>query len=151
MTEMARLSDRTFSRSLAWTVAAAVAAVLAGCGDSDTIDAARTMTFYPVKGKVILPDGKPFAAGKVVFAGKVTNTATTESDGSFEFKGTKDGLPDGEYKVRLETGEAGASAGKKKKGTLPFASKYLDEDTSGLTATVKPDGANDFEFKLTAK
>jgi hypothetical protein len=108
------------------------------------------MTFYPVKGKVTLPDGKPFAAGKVIFAGKVTATTTTESDGTFTVKGTNDGLPEGEYTVRLEIGES-VPAVAKKRAVLPFAAKYLEEDRTDLTATVKPDATNDFDFKLSAK
>ena len=130
MIEMARPSDRFSRRWPAWPAAMALAVPLVGCGEPDTIDAARTMTFYPVKGKVTLPDGKPFASGKVIFVGTksgVTNAATTEGDGTFTIKGTKDGLPEGPYKVRIEVGDAGPA---KKKGTLPFATKYLDEDAS---------------------
>ena len=68
--------------------------------------------FYPVKGKVTLPDGKPLASAKVVFVGPVTATTTTQSDGTFTFKGTKDGLPAGDYKVRLEVAEAKGTAKK---------------------------------------
>ncbi len=150
MIDMAFSSDRRLRRWLAWPGALALAAVLAGCGDSDTVDAARTMTFYPVKGKVTLPDGKPFASGKVIFAGKVTATATTESDGTFTVKGTKDGLPEGDYKVHLDVGESG-SAVSKKRTMIPFAAKYLEEDKTDLTATVKADTPNDFDFKLNAK
>jgi hypothetical protein len=82
----------------------------------------------------------------VVFAGPVTGSATTESDGTFAFKGDNAGLPAGEYKVRLEVAEA---KGSPKRPALPFPSKYLDEDTSDLTAVVKSDGPNDFDFKLT--
>ncbi len=109
------------------------------------------MTFYPVKGKVTLSDGKPLASAKLVFQAtksSLTSTTTTESDGTFTVKGTKDGLPEGEYKVRIEAGDMGPA---KKKPVVPFAAKYLDEDKSDLTATVKPDGPNDFEFKLSSK
>ena len=105
------------------------------------------MTFYPVKGKVLLPDGKPLASAKVTFVGPVTTTVPTESDGTFIVKGSKEGLPAGDYKVRLDPPES-TSAGKKKGIQLPFPSHYLDEDSSGLTATVKADGPNDFEFAL---
>ena len=48
--------------------------------------------------------------------------------------------------IRLEITEAKGSA---KRAVLPFPGRYSDEDGSGLTATVKPDGPNDFDFKLT--
>ena len=101
---------------------------------------------YPVKGKVTLPDGKAPPKVNVIFSGPVTGSVTTESDGTFAFKGDNAGLPAGEYKVRLEIAEA---KGSPKHPTLPFPGKYLDEDTSGLTAVVKADGPHDFEFKLT--
>ena len=151
MNEMARPSDRSPRRWLAWPVAVALTVMLAGCGDRDTIDAARTMTFYPVKGKVSLPDGKPLTLGRVIFVGtknSVTSPASIESDGSFTVKGTKDGLPEGPYKVRIEVGDTGPA---KKRATLPFATKYLDEDASPLTATVTPEGPNDFDLKLTSQ
>ncbi len=87
-------------RRPAWAVAIALTALLTGC--SDQSDPLGSSSFYPVKGKVTLPDGKPLAAVNVVFAGPATSTATTGSDGTFTVKGTKDGLPEGDYKVRLE-------------------------------------------------
>jgi hypothetical protein len=134
-------------RWLAFGLTGTIAIGLAGCS-GNPVD---SMNFYPVKGKVTLPDGKPFASARVVFQGtksSLTSTATTESDGTFVVKGTKDGLPEGDYKVRIEVGDTGPA---KKKTRLPFAAKYLDEDASGLTAKVKPEGLNDFEFKLTSK
>ena len=130
-----------------WLLGAVVTIALAGCGENNPLSGAR---IYPVKGKVTLPDGKPLGSGRVVFAATkstITSSANIESDGSFTFKGgtNGDGLPEGEYKVRLEVGETSRA----KKGTTPFPSKYLDEDASGLTATVKPDETNNFDFKLT--
>jgi len=129
------------SRRSAWSLVAALAAALAGCGDGTP----NLGSSYPVKGKVTLPDGKPLPQVKVVFSGPVTGGATTESDGTFAFKGDNAGLPAGDYKVRLEIVE---SKGTLKNPVLPFPGKYLDEDASGLTASVKPDGPNDFDFKL---
>jgi hypothetical protein len=131
-------------------VASLVMVALAGCGgESNPLSGLK---LYPVKGKVTLPDGKPLASGRVVFVATkstITSTAKTESDGSFTFKGGAggDGLPEGEYKIRLEAeGVTGA-----KKGTPPFPTRYMDEDASELTATVKPDeSSNDFDFKLTS-
>jgi hypothetical protein len=124
-------------------------ATAAGCGETNLL---KGLKVYPVKGKVTLPDGKPLTSGTITFvATKSTITSSTniESDGSFIFKGgaNGDGLPEGDYKVRLDA--AYVSGQKIKKGTLPFPSKYVDEDGSDLTATVKPDDSNNIELKLT--
>jgi hypothetical protein len=136
-------------RIAVWLLSTVIAVSLAGCGESNPLSGIKV---YPVKGKVSLADGKPLAAGKIVFAATkstITSSANIEGDGSFTFKGASgNGLPEGEYKVRLETD----GATKVKKGTAPFPSKFLDEDSSGLSATVKPDEtSNDFDFKLTPK
>ena len=47
--------------------------------------------------------------------------------------------------MRLDVGKTSGV----KKGASPFPTKYLDEDTSDLTATVKPDDSNNIELKLT--
>ena len=121
-------------------VSAAMAGVLAGCGG----ERANLGTLYPVKGKVTLPDGKAPPKLSVIFSGPASNRVMTESDGTFAFKGDNAGLPAGKYQVRLEGPEA---AGSSRKPVVP--QKYLDEDASGLTATVTSDGPNDFDFKLT--
>jgi hypothetical protein len=129
-------------RFAVWLLSTVIAVSLAGCGESNPLSGLKV---YPVKGKVFLPDGKALDSGKVVFVATkstVTSLANIESDGSF----TLSGLPEGEYKVRLEVGESAHA----KKGTTPFPTKYLDEDGSDLTATVKPDEtSNNFDLKLT--
>ena len=49
------------------------------------------LTFYPVKGKVTLPDGKTMPGLKVNFWGPTNDSATTESDGTFAFTGEERG------------------------------------------------------------
>ena len=119
----------------------AVVGVL-GCGEGGPLNRGQV---HPVTGKVLLPDGNPLTSGKVVFVATkstISSLAKIQNDGSF----TINGLPEGEYKVRLEVGESSHA----KKGSPPFPSKYLDEDGSDLAATVKPDEtANRFELKLT--
>src|SRR5690242_15406631 len=95
--------DRLFLR-MRWTIAAALAALLAGCNDPS--NPLRSASLYPVEGKVTLPDGKPLSGVKVVFSGPATSGATTASDGTFAFKDDKGGLPAGDYKVRLEVVES---------------------------------------------
>jgi Carboxypeptidase regulatory-like domain len=121
---------------------ALLAACLVGCGERSNPSVGTT---YPLKGKVMLPDGKPLPKVRVVFTGPVSNSAVTESDGTFALP-ENSGLPAGDYKVHLEITE---SKGSNKKAVLPFPGRYSDEDASGLNATVKPDGPNDFDFKLT--
>jgi hypothetical protein len=119
-----------------------VAVGISGCGGGSPLGTAKA---YPVTGKVLLPEGNPLTSGNVVFVATkstVSSLAKIENDGSF----TINGLPEGEYKVRLEVGESSHA----KKGNPPFPSKYLDEDGSDLAATVTPDEtANRFELKLT--
>jgi hypothetical protein len=125
-------------------------ALAVGCENNNPLASA---TFYPVKGKVLLPDGKPLTAGHVVFVSTKTTTtatATIESDGSFSFKGASgDGLPEGDYIIRIEGGSDGKANPGKSKTQAPFASQFLDEDASGLKATVTNEEAkNNFELKL---
>ena len=90
-----------------WLLSAVVTVALAGCGERNPLSGLKV---YPVKGKVILPDGKPLASGTVTFVATkstITSSANIESDGSFTFKGgtNGDGLPEGDYKVRLDVGK----------------------------------------------
>ncbi len=136
-----------------WFPAVSVVLVLAGCsGDG------RSLQRYAVKGKVLLVDGKPLTAGRVTFMSDAPPaSAATDigSDGAFEFKGPSgDGLPEAKYRVQIAPGlpTGNASGGQVVPAKLAFASKYLDEDTSGLTATVTSDESkNQFEFKLETK
>jgi hypothetical protein len=137
--------------SLSAFLAASVVVSVAGCEKN----ALSSATLYAVKGKVLLADGKPLSSGHVVFVENktmVTAAATIESDGSFEIKSASGGgLPEGDYKVRIEAGSStdGKKGSGKTKGGLPFADQFTDEDQSKLTATVTSDETkNNFEFKL---
>lgn len=136
------------SPSLARIVIATALAVAGGCGEDRPEVGVAT---YPVQGKVVLADGKPLTSGVVVFvsAGEKTPqvSGTVGSDGSFAIMtdGVAPGAPAGDYKVRLEidpdAGTTGASP--KRRGAPPFPAKYGKESTSGLTATVKAEPANE--------
>jgi hypothetical protein len=125
---------------------------VAGC-ESNPLSGVK---LYPVKGKVLLANGKPLSAGQVVFVATkstITSTANIESDGTFTFKGPSgDGLPEGEYKIRIDAGSSSqVNKGSRgaPEGKLPFDSVFLDEDSSGLTCTVTSDETkNNFEFTL---
>jgi hypothetical protein len=138
---------RMAARGFGWAAVLAAAA-LAGCGDAGSADseaAPPPEPVHPVKGKVVLGDGKPLAEGTVTFVpvkepGRHA-TGTLRSDGSFSLA-TKDlgeGAPEGEYKVRIESA-ATTGGGKASRSAVP--AKYQDEDSSGLKVTVKA-GPND--------
>jgi hypothetical protein len=148
---------RGLLRSL-WVVAMGGLGLLSlACGEKGI----ASLAHHPVKGKVILPDGKPLTTGRVVFVSTSTPSEFSGdigADGSFSMKTPAgEGLPEGKYLVRLDadvptTGQAtkGKPASRKTAVNLPFPAKYADETTSELTATVKA-GDNQLEpFKLTA-
>ncbi|GAC1467195.1 MAG: hypothetical protein NVSMB9_08550 [Isosphaeraceae bacterium] len=131
-----------------------LAACFAGCGETDTV---QKKAVYPVKGSVILPDGKPLTMGRVVFVpkdGLENSTATLGANGSFSLNtaGSGEGAPPGEYQVRIEPDESTlpkARGSATQKAQLPFAGKYSDESSSELTATIKPEPNELPPFKLT--
>jgi hypothetical protein len=135
--------ENTSPRPPALFLTVLLSVVTWGCSDRDPLSG---LTLYPVKGKVTLPDGKTMAGLKVNFWGPTNDYATTGSDGTFAFTGRKEGLPAGDYRVSVEIAYTAKAS---KNATLPFPSRYLDEDFSGLTAKVTPDGPNDFDYKLT--
>ena len=145
-------NDRLLVREIVFSVSAygyICLFALAGCGADNAID----KSFYPVKGKVLLEDGKPLTTGNVLFVGVSTNVslpAPIGSDGAFEFTGDKPGLPAGEYRVAIDiegrqTKRKARDPNRDPRTICHFAAKYLDEDASKLTATVKADSSgNDF-------
>jgi hypothetical protein len=141
-------------RWLAWLLVVS----LAGCGD-DTITADMS-TLYPVKGKVLLPDGKPLTEGGVEFIGlkaPVTVSGKLGPDGSFSLgmPDSKEGAPAGEYRVRIVPGPTSythmAKGNVLDSKKLPYYQGYLDEDASGLTAVVEKEDNLLEPFRLTKK
>lgn len=122
---------------------------LSGCGEPTY----SPPTVYPVKGQILLSDGKPLTSGHVVLVSNqgVEFPGKVGSDGRFSIKsGAGDGAPEGEYKVRIDPEPQPGTAGRAKRGAanLPFPAKYSHEMTSDLKVTVKP-GDNLLEpFKL---
>src|SRR5208282_2249727 len=135
-----KLSTRrtALGRAVGMVAAGLMISGLSGCGGPTY----STPPVYPVKGQILLSDGKPLTSGQgVEFPGKVG------SDGRFSIKsGAGDGAPEGEYKVRIDPEPQPWSAGRAKKGaaSLPFPAKYADDTTSDLKVTVKA-GENDLE------
>jgi hypothetical protein len=109
----------------------------AGCGKSDSLP---SLQVYEVKGKVLLPDGKPLSGGWIYFVSKgdlpVTPSGQISSDGTFSLVtgGSGEGAPAGDYKIRVEAPQL-PTGPKAKKPAFPF--KYTDEDSSGLVLTVR--------------
>jgi hypothetical protein len=121
-----------------------------GCGDPST----AAGPLYPVKGKVLLPDGKPLTTGRVEFLpakGGMPASGDIGSDGSFSLKtgDGREGAPAGDYKVRLEPTTLAARK-TSKPGAFPFPATYYDEDgNTGLTAKVLAEPTTLEPFKLT--
>ncbi|MBX6311954.1 MAG: hypothetical protein IRY99_03390 [Isosphaeraceae bacterium] len=123
-----------------------------GCGGAGPYSGA----LYPVKGQVLLADGKPLTGGSVQFIpknGGLPCSGKIEPDGTFSLvtQPARDGAAPGEYKVRIEPSSELLSrkggAGKK----LPFAARYRDYDgETGLTATIPPGSSQLKPFRLDA-
>jgi hypothetical protein len=96
---------------------------------------------YEVKGKVRLANGKALSAGRVRFvaADGLLPEASGEiqPDGGFSLttQSQGDGAAPGKYKVRIEPAES-KKPGKRRPS---FPVKYVDEDSSGLAVTVRPE------------
>jgi hypothetical protein len=134
-------------------VCVAVLLAASGCGERTALNE----PFFPVKGKISMADGKPLASGNVMFTANksgLVSSAPIGADGTFELKGTRDGLPQGEYRVWIEPGAVSSVQAKKpskrarSKISVPFPEKYLDEDVSPLKVTIKPESAGN-ELTLT--
>ncbi len=115
----------------------------------------KSQSVYEVKGKVLLANGKPLSGGRIFFVrkdGTLRSEGMVGSDGSFALLtgGSGEGAPAGEYKISVEPEDKSLLAGKKasKGKKLPFPEKYLDEDGSGLTATVKAEPNQLEPFRL---
>jgi hypothetical protein len=136
----------------AWVLGLLVA--FSGCGDSES---GPSVTTYPVKGKVILPDGKPLSQGLVTFVPAKDEgrqaSGKLESDGTFALTTRKegDGAAPGEYVVRIDSDLTSGVVQKKglKRSLLP--EKYSDEHSSGLKATVKAETNDLPPFQLDDK
>jgi hypothetical protein len=121
-----------------------------GCGGSGPYSG----TLYPVKGQVLLADGKPLTGGSVQFIpkrGGLPASGKIESDGTFTLKSlkTREGAAPGEYKVRIEPSSELLVKKGRKAQRLPFASKYREYDgETGLTATIPAEPTQLEPFRL---
>lgn len=127
----------------------AACAALVGCS-AEKFPASIGQT-YEVKGQVLLADGKPLAKGRVTFLPTdpkvVPASGEIGPDGRFSLttKAADDGALPGEYKVRIEPA---APVDPKRPTKPPYPIKYIDEDSSGLVATVKAESNKLDPFRL---
>ena len=123
-----------------------------GCG-GDSVPTAAPL--HPVKGKVKLETSGTLAGMKILFipngGGARTASGNLQTDGSFELTTSSagDGIAEGNYKVRLDKINPVVDKKSKPAPTVPV--KYLDEDESGLTATIKSDTTEVGPFILTTQ
>ena len=127
-------------------------ALLLGCNQStgpETVEVSGTVTMQgdPVDGATIV-----FSRTNAGEASQLASQAETDADGNFSL-GTylggdnfKSGIEPGDYQVSISKLEVVQDMRKRPKNLLP--KKYSEPSTSGLTATVKVDGENNFVFDL---
>jgi hypothetical protein len=125
-------------------LALAVLACLVGCGGGKTA---------PVNGRVKLKDGSDvsvLAGYSLSFepeGGKTSAVGEIERDGTFKLStfGANDGAIPGKYRVAINQPSNPDPDKPPTKSKLP--AKYVNFETSGLTAEVKP-GQNNIELEL---
>ena len=139
-------------RSLSHTLVAIVACVAVfqfGCEQGPRV--------VPVAGKVLY-NGKPLEFGTVTFQPRSGQPAVGEiqRDGTFQLSTFRehDGAVVGTHKVRIACYEsqrnpAAKRPGEQMLGKLLIPMKYTLFDQSGLTAEVREDENQPFEFELT--
>jgi hypothetical protein len=114
-------------------------------------------TLYPVKGQVLLADGKPLTGGFVQFIpkqGGLHASGKIEMDGTFSLRSLKnrDGAAPGEYKIRIEPNPELLARKGRAAQKLPFALRYREYDgDTGLTATIKAEPTHLEPFRLESK
>jgi hypothetical protein len=125
-----------------------VAAAIAGCNPGPKM--------APVTGKVLY-NGKPLEFGVITFQPPSGQPAQgdIQSDGAFTLSTYKlnDGAVVGKHKIRIACYESQRpgipkAPGEQMLGKLLIPEKYTFFDQSGLTADVRPDGNDPFEFDL---
>lgn len=156
-----------FSRqSLALTAAGLFLLLSAGCGPREDEWTRQRPKVYKASG-VVLQDGKPVTDAVVTFRpeeGEFSGTGYTNPEGRFQLKTFRDndGVTAEKFKVTVAKIEwvpiggtvandpvpGGGSGTVPLKRVLHTAEKYSEHETTELTATVTPDGPNEFTFEL---
>lgn len=139
----------------AWLSVLVTLALMSGCGD--TSSTLPSVTTYPVKGKVLLPDGSPLTEGTVTFVpvkeGGRQAVGKLHSDGTFSLttQSPDDGAAEGEYRVAIDSDLASGTPDSKGKKPALLPPKYRDEASSNLKATVKAGATDVPTFQLDNK
>jgi hypothetical protein len=120
-------------RRLAWLGVTVLLAGVAGCSDEQWAPVIKDAAF-PVKGKVLLPGGKPLSAGRIEFIpakepGLLAHGAIG-ADGTFalQTRSPGDGAIPGDYKVKIMIPE---------KREFSRLARYRDEDSSLIKVTIR--------------
>jgi hypothetical protein len=133
--------------------ALAAAVAVLGCGGGGGGDSGPKT--YPVTGKVVVKNGdvNKLRGGLVRFESVADparkGVGEVEDDGAFVIGSSYNekpvpGLPEGEYRARIDPKDERGGEGGPRPVVLP---KYRDFATSGLTFTVKP-GSNVFTIEV---
>jgi len=136
------------STTLARVLLCASACALIGCGSSGP--APRT-DLVPVTGTLIF-EGKPLPDAKIVFIPtdkEMTDrpAATVDAEGNFEvFCDDQPGAPPANYRVIVMAFKPSEDDEQKPPSLIP--ERYNSDKTSGISANVKEDGDNVFNFKI---
>ncbi len=141
-------------RSTTWRVLVPILCALSasGCGNGS-----YSGPVYPVKGQILLANGKPLTGGAVQFIpqpGGLLASGPIAKDGTFALTSLdkREGAAPGQYKVRIEPSIEMSVRKNGKPQPLPFAARYRDDDgDTGLTATVKAEPNQLEPFRLDAK
>jgi hypothetical protein len=129
-------SDFTGRRPVYWFLPCFIVFAVTMNGCSGYTSSAPT---YEVKGKVLLANGKTLSAGRVTFVAadgllpQASGEIQPDGDFSLTTRNPGDGAAPGKYKVRIEPAESK----KPGKTRLSFPVKYVDEDSSGLSVTIR--------------
>jgi hypothetical protein len=120
-------------------------AALVGCGEREDWAPVIRDPAFPVRGKVIMPGGKPLTSGRIEFIPVkepgLMAYATIAPDGTFQLRTREpgDGAIPGTYKVRIMPPE---------KVAYRNLARYRDEDSSRLTVTIKAESNELSPFAL---
>jgi hypothetical protein len=127
---------------------------LAGCGLGGPPDGTPNVATHPVKGKILLGDGKPLTGGRVYLVPEELTALQAQGDigpdGTFALATLQpgDGAAPGTYKVRIEPAAVDVTAPKAAKAPK-IAARYTDEDSSGLVVTIDANTSELEPIKLT--
>ena len=139
-------------RSVVCGLCATAALACIGCGSADD-----NLELVPVTGKVTY-QGRPLAGAKLMFIPTDKEmaerpAAEVDAEGAYELLCNEQaGAPPGKYEVVVmafkPVVETDPNYDSEARPPSLIPEKYNNPKTSGFTAVVKEEGANDFNFKL---